>query len=157
MSVELKNAGVNVFGNATKKESLILTLPDIHQASRLGLTAPVPLRARRRAGAHTHACTPRHHRDLPTNAQHKRPPPAPSPAPTPTPSLAPQALGESTNAAAVAGMIGERIYVKWPYLQEAQVGGTGAVWYRGGTVQGRYSTGAVRYRGRRAIRPAVLK
>lgn len=33
----------------------------------------------------------------------------------------PQVLGESTNAAAVAAMIGERVYVKWPYLQEAKV------------------------------------
>ncbi|KIY96312.1 5'-3' exoribonuclease 1 [Monoraphidium neglectum] len=62
VGAELKMAGVTVFGNPSKKESLILTLPDIHQV-----------------------------------------------------------LGESTDASAVSSMIGERVYVKWPYLQEAQI------------------------------------
>lgn len=34
LGAELKNAGVNVFGTVSKKESLILTLPDIQQARR---------------------------------------------------------------------------------------------------------------------------
>lgn len=62
VSAELKMIGANVFGTASRKESLVLTLPDV--------------------GA---------------------------------------ALGGEATADAVAGMVGERAYVKWPYLQEAVI------------------------------------
>jgi 5'-3' exonuclease len=68
LKVELKMAGVTVFGNPSKKDSCVLVLPDI-QASLPGV-----------------------------------------------------------NSAMVAGMLLERVYIKWPYLQEAQVGGCVGGW-----------------------------
>jgi hypothetical protein len=100
VGAELKNAGVNVFGNASKKDSLILTLPDIHQVGglRVGVSGRIDAAPALRPPLCSHLTAP----------------------PRSTPQ---KVLGASTNASAVASMIGERVYVKWPYLQEAQVGG----------------------------------
>lgn len=62
LQVELKLAGVNVFGNPAKKDSLILQLPDVR--STIGADAAAPL---------------------------------------------------------LRAMLCGRVYVKWPYLQEAEV------------------------------------
>jgi hypothetical protein len=67
LSVELKGAGVTVFGNPSKKDSLVLVLPDVRGSVAADAGAPL-LRA----------------------------------------------------------MLNGRVYVKWPYLQEAEVGGFGA-------------------------------
>jgi hypothetical protein len=63
LSVELKLAGVNVFGNPAKKDSLILVLPDVRNSIAADAAAPL-----------------------------------------------------------LRGMLAGRVYVKWPYLQEAEVG-----------------------------------
>lgn len=63
LSVELKLAGVNVFGNPSKKDSLILVLPDVRSSIAADAAAPL-----------------------------------------------------------LRGMLCGRVYVKWPYLQEAEVG-----------------------------------
>jgi hypothetical protein len=60
--VELKLAGVSVFGNPSKKDSLVLVLPDVRGAIAPDAAAPL-----------------------------------------------------------LRGMLGGRVYVKWPYLQEAEV------------------------------------
>lgn len=63
LAVELKQAGVNVFGNPSKKDSLILVLPDVRNSITADAAAPL-----------------------------------------------------------LRGMLCGRVYVKWPYLQEAEVG-----------------------------------
>lgn len=62
LTVELKLAGVNVFGNPAKKDSLILVLPDVRNSIAADAAAPL-----------------------------------------------------------LRGMLCGRVYVKWPYLQEAEV------------------------------------
>jgi 5'-3' exonuclease len=62
LSVDLKLAGVNVFGNPSKKDSLILVLPDVRNSIAADAAAPL-----------------------------------------------------------LRGMLCGRVYVKWPYLQEAEV------------------------------------
>jgi hypothetical protein len=62
LSVELKMAGVNIFGHPAKKESLVLQLPDVRNTIASDAAAPL-----------------------------------------------------------LRGMLCGRVYVKWPYLQEAEV------------------------------------
>jgi hypothetical protein len=62
LNVELKMAGVNIFGHPAKKESLVLQLPDVRNTIASDAAAPL-----------------------------------------------------------LRGMLCGRVYVKWPYLQEAEV------------------------------------